>query len=163
MQKLVRRGFGFEHRHGAAPMKWRQGALALWLGVTMALLPATAQAAEDLEQAPTSELLAATYDVIIVPRPGSRTPRVLTDRGWRSLNPRPPQRREAGDPRRFYGNRWSDRTSRGPAYAYGRMPDDAFAGWRSRRSPSWSQSDPWQTWRSLNGANGQGGGFARAY
>jgi hypothetical protein len=173
------------HLKSAGRSRWRPSAVMLLAGVMIALQPALSRAAEDVEPVAAPTMLAASYDVIIVPRPGSRTPRVLTERGWRSLNPRPPQRREARAYQRHYDDRWTNRAWRRPPTADGRMPDGrmpygARTDWQSR-IPSWPP-DTWQPqrmprpdrqsdqqrgqqrgWPENRQGSWPGGGYARAY
>lgn len=81
-------------------------------------------------------LLAARYDVIIVPRPNARTPRILTERGWRALAPR--QRVPRGNAGDMGVRRWNQRDprqwrdERRPFYRDNRGRDDRHAYPRER-------------------------------
>jgi hypothetical protein len=160
------------HERRGRARRWRCGALALALAGAMALPLSQGHAADDIESTPSPQLIATSYDVIIVPRPGSRSPRVLTDRGWQSLYPRTPQRREAGTYQpRFFGGRWSGRAGRSPA-TEDRMPYDARTGGQSRSSRAWSSQGwreparPQPLWRDdleRRPRSWQGGGYARVY
>lgn len=110
--------------------------------------------------ASTSDLVQASYDVIIVPRPNGRAPRLLTDRGWRTLRPRvsgevPPAGAAPYDRR----GRFASRQTRWPSWwvppqdRYGQ--DRLTAPWQVR-PPVWSGGSYWPSERPRYG-------FARAY
>jgi hypothetical protein len=115
-------------------------AAVLAVGTGLVSGPATAD--ENAKPPEDPGLKTAAYDVIIVPRQGGGAPRVMTERGWRSLSPQSSRvrtwsRRQTFVPRGMprWNDRYADRYVR-PVAPYPRWTsDDGYRNYRPRQRP----------------------------